>query len=77
MFQGLQKVANGIAETMNSVNPLVDDFGKKHQEMMECLLDNGFKPEEVTSFVDVDRAQFIDELKIELKARERMSRKKK
>ena len=72
MLDGLRKIADGVAETVNSVNPLVDDITVKHEEMIAVLLDNGFEAKDITSLVDLDRAQYLEFIDLEIKVRERL-----
>ena len=75
MLEGLRKIADGVGETLNSVNPLVDDFKEVHEQMIGKLLDEGFNKEQITSLVDLDRGQFIDWIDLEIKVRERIAKK--
>ena len=78
ILDGLRKVVDGTTEMLNGVNPMVDSFKEEeHGAMVDCLLDAGFTEKQITSFVDVNRVQYLDYIALELKFRNKMAAKTK
>ena len=75
MFNGLKKIAEGVNDIVEPLNPLVTNMTPKNKEIATSLLDNGFSVKEVQDFVDVSRNQLDDYIELEAKVIERMNSK--
>ena len=63
MWEGIVKTVDGLSETLNSVNPLVDGFKPIHEDMINTLMQNGYTGEQILSLIDVERSpakEYID-----------------
>ena len=74
MLEGLKKIAEGVKEISEPINPFITDMTDKNKEIATNLLSAGYSVKDVQNFVDVSRTQLDDFLEIEEKVFERMGK---
>lgn len=73
MFESIKKVATGLTEITEVVNPLITNMDKKKVDIATTLLDAGFSVKEIQDFIDVSRAQFDEFIEVEVEVRNRVA----
>ena len=58
ILDGFKETVGGLSTMINGINPMVSDIDShRNKEIAKGLLASGFSIEDITQFVDVDRAQ--------------------
>lgn len=77
MLDGFKKVAEGLTEIIEPLNPMVTNMTEKNKEIATGLLQSGFSVKQIQEFVDVSRTQLDEFIEVEDKVLKRLEESKK
>jgi len=67
MLEGFKKIADGVQEIFEPINPMVTDMDEKNKAIATAMLEEGISVKDIQHFVDVSRAQLDAFLEVEAK----------
>jgi len=70
---GFKKIAEGISDIGESLNPLVSDMTADNREIALSLMELGYSNQQIQTFVDVSRNQLDEFLELERAVEKRLS----
>ena len=73
MFDSFKKIADGVTELIEPLNPMVTDMTQRNKEIATNMIAAGLTTKEIQDFVDVSRSQLDAYLAVEAEVERRIA----